>query len=253
MLGMPESDRVQLREWSHTIVKFLEPIVLPEELPVLMAAGDRMDEHIAEAIAWKRANPADDLLSALIAVEEEGDVLSEAELLDQVRLLYIAGHETTVNLIGNGTLALLRNREQLELLHDDPTLIVNAVDELLRYDSPVQFSRRIAMRDFEVDGHAIGRGSFVFTLLGAANRDPAHFGADADTLDLRRRDAPHHLSFGGGIHHCLGAVLARTEARVAIGALVRRFPAMEAATDRPAWNGRIVLRGLDELPVSLAG
>jgi cytochrome P450 len=252
MLGMPEADRVQLREWSHTLVKFLEPVVMPDEVPALIAAGDHMDAHLRAAIEWKRANPADDLLSALIAVEEEGDVLSEDELLDQVRLLYIAGHETTVNLIGNGTLALLRNPEQLELLREDPTLIVNAVDELLRYDSPVQFSRRIALRDLEVDGHRIDRGSFVFTLLGAANRDPAHFGPDADHLDLRRRDAPHHLSFGGGIHHCLGAVLARTEARVAIGALVRRFPDLELATARPAWNGRMVLRGLDELPVALA-
>jgi cytochrome P450 len=251
MLGMPETDRDQLRDWSHTIVKFLEPMVLPEELPGLIAAGDRMDEHISDAIAWKRANPADDLLSALIAVEEEGDVLSEDELLDQVRLLYIAGHETTVNLIGNGTLALLRHRDQLELLHHDPTLIVNAIDELLRYDSPVQFSRRITLADMDIAGHRIEQGSFVFTLLGAANRDSAHFGPTVDQLDLRRRDAPHHLSFGGGIHHCLGAVLARTEGRIAIGALVRRFPGVELATDAPAWNGRMVLRGLDELPVSL--
>ena len=251
ILGMPETDRVQLREWSHTLVKFLEPVVLQDELPVLIAAGDHMDAHIREAIDWKRANPADDLLSALIAVEEEGDVLDENELLDQVRLLYIAGHETTVNLIGNGTLALLRNPDQFQLLHDEPTLIANAVDELLRYDSPVQFSRRITLTDVEIGGRAVARGSFVFTLLGAANRDPAHFGAGADRLDLRRRDAPHHLSFGGGIHHCLGAVLARTEGRVAIGALVRRFPHLELATERPAWNGRMVLRGLDELPVRL--
>jgi cytochrome P450 len=243
---------VQLREWSHTLVKFLEPVVMPDEVPALIAAGDHMDAHLRAAIEWKRANPADDLLSALIAVEEEGDVLSEDELIDQVRLLYIAGHETTVNLIGNGTLALLRNPEQLGLLREGPTLIVNAVDELLRYDSPVQFSRRIALRELEIDGHRIERGSFVFTLLGAANHDPAHFGPDADRLDLRRRDAPHHLSFGGGIHHCLGAVLARTEARIAIGALVRRFPDLEPATSRPAWNGRMVLRGLDELPVSLS-
>jgi cytochrome P450 len=234
------------------MVKFLEPMVMPEELPALIAAGDHMDLHLREAIAWKRANPADDLLSALIAVEEEGDVLSEDELLDQVRLLYIAGHETTVNLIGNGTLALLRNRDQLELLHHDPMLIVNGVDELLRYDSPVQFSRRITLADVEIDGHTIEQGSFVFTLLGAANHDPAHFGGTVDQLDLRRRDAPHHLSFGGGIHHCLGAVLARTEGRVAIGALIRRYPDVELATDTPAWNGRLVLRGLDELPVALA-
>jgi cytochrome P450 len=251
MLGMPDADRVQLREWSHTLVKFLEPIIDPAELPSLLAAGDNMDDHVRAAIAWKRREPADDLLSALIAVEEGGEVLSEDELVDQVTLLYVAGHETTVNLIGNGTLALLRHRDQLELLQREPALIVNGVDELLRFDSPVQFSRRITLADVEIDGHAVDAGSFVFTLLGAANRDPAHFGADADALDLRRRDAPHHLSFGGGIHHCLGAVLARTEGRVAIGTLARRYPRMELATDTPAWNGRIVLRGLDDLPVAL--
>jgi cytochrome P450 len=251
MLGMPDADRVQLREWSHTLVKFLEPIIDPAELPSLLAAGDNMEDHVRAAIAWKRREPADDLLSALIAVEEGGEVLSEDELVDQVTLLYVAGHETTVNLIGNGTLALLRHRDQLELLQREPALIVNGVDELLRFDSPVQFSRRITLADVEIDGHAVDAGSFVFTLLGAANRDPAHFGADADALDLRRRDAPHHLSFGGGIHHCLGAVLARTEGRVAIGTLARRYPRMELATDTPAWNGRIVLRGLDELPVAL--
>jgi len=251
MLGMPDADRVQLREWSHTLVKFLEPIVDPAELTSLLAAGDNMDDHVRAAIAWKRREPADDLLSALIAVEEGGEVLSEDELVDQVTLLYVAGHETTVNLIGNGTLALLRHRDQLELLQREPAVIVNGVDELLRFDSPVQFSRRITLADVEIDGHAVDAGSFVFTLLGAANRDPAHFGADADALDLRRRDAPHHLSFGGGIHHCLGAVLARTEGRVAIGTLARRYPRMELATDTLAWNGRIVLRGLDELPVAL--
>jgi len=251
MLGMPDADRLQMRAWSHTLVKFLEPVVLPDELPALVEAGDRMDAHLRDAIAWKRANPADDLLSALIAVEEEGDVLREDELLDQVRLLFVAGHETTVNLIGNGMLALLRNPDQLDLLRREPGLAVNGVDELLRYDSPVQFSRRITTSDIEIGGRRIERGSIVFALLGAANRDPAHFGPDAHRLDLRRREAPHHVSFGGGIHHCLGAVLARTEGRVAIGSLVKRFPRLELATDQPAWNGRMVLRGLDELPVTL--
>jgi cytochrome P450 len=156
-----------------------------------------------------------------------------------------------VNLIGNGTLALLRHPDQLAALRDDPELIGNAVEELLRYDSPVQFSRRITLQPMEIDGQHVEPGSFVFTMLGAANHDPEHFGADADDLDLRRRDAPHHLSFGGGIHHCLGAVLARTEARAAIGALVQRFPNVALVDDTPAWNGRLVLRGLDRLPVTL--
>jgi cytochrome P450 len=250
LLGMPDHDRAELRAWSHTLVKSLEPIVVPEEVPGIMEAGDRLSEHIEAAIEWKRREPADDLLSALIAAEEEGDRLSPEELQDQVALLYIAGHETTVNLIGNGTLALLRHPDQLALLREDPSLIGNAIEELLRYDSPVQFSRRIALEDLELGGQHIEAHTFVFTILGAANRDPAHFGPTAEELDLRRRDAPHHISFGGGIHHCLGAVLARTEARVAIGTLARRFPGLNLETDRPAWNGRMILRGLDELPVS---
>jgi cytochrome P450 len=251
MLGMPEADRDQLRGWSHTLVKTFEPLLTPDEMPELLAASDAMVEHVTAAIEWKRGAPADDLLSAMIAVEEEGDRMSTPELIAQVVLLFIAGHETTVNLIGNGTLALLRHPDQLAALQADPDLIGNAVEELLRYDSPVQFSRRIALQDIDVDGQHIEQGSFIFTMLGAANHDPAHFGPDADELDLRRRDAPHHVSFGGGIHHCLGAVLARMEARVAIGSLVRRFPGAELATSEPAWNGRLVLRGLDALPIAL--
>jgi cytochrome P450 len=250
LLGMPDHDRDELRSWSHTLVQSLEPIIVPERIPAMMEAGDHLSAHIQEAIAWKRREPADDLLSALIAAEEEGDRLSPEELEDQVALLYVAGHETTVNLIGNGTLALLRHPDQLALLRDDPALIGNGVEELLRYDSPVQFTRRIALEELELGGQRIAAHTFVFACLGAANRDPAHFGPTAEQLDLRRRDAPHHISFGGGIHHCLGAVLARTEARVAIGALASRFPGLTLATEQPAWNGRMILRGLDELPVS---
>jgi cytochrome P450 len=251
MLGMPEADRLLLREWSHTLVTSLEPLTSPDEIPRLMEASDHMVAHVEAAIAWKRREPADDLLSAMIAAEEEGDRLSPEELRDQVVLLFVAGHETTVNLIGNGTLALLRNPAQHALLRAQPDLIGNAIEELLRYDSPVQFTRRIALQPLEVDGHHIEAGSFVFTILGAANHDPEHFGATADELDLTRRDAPHHISFGGGIHHCLGAVLARAEARAAIASVTARFPEMTLASDTPSWNGRMVLRGLDALPVTL--
>jgi cytochrome P450 len=250
MLGMPDTDRTEMRRWSHTLIKTLEPIVMPDEFPAILDAGDHLNEHVTAAIEWKRRDPGDDLLSALIAAEESGDRLSPAELRDQVVLLYLAGHETTVNLIGNGTLALLRHPEQVEALRADPDLIANGVEELLRYDSPVQFSRRITLADVELGGQTIPARSFVFTCLGAANRDPEHFGVDADELDVHRRDAPHHVSFGGGIHHCLGAVLARTEARAAIATLVRRFPDLTLVPGEPAWNGRVVLRGLDELPVS---
>ncbi len=249
MLGMPEGDRDELRGWSHTMVKSLEPTITPDDVPLLIDASDHMIEHVHAAIEAKRRQPADDLLSALIAVEEEGDRLSTEELVAQVVLLFIAGHETTVNLIGNGMVALLRNPDQLALLRATPELIGNAIDELLRYDSPVQFTRRITLTPFEIDGHAVEAGTLIFAILGAANHDPEHFGPTADALDLTRRDAPHHLSFGGGVHHCLGAVLARMEARIAIGTVTARFADLELATDHPAWNGRMVLRGLDCLPV----
>jgi cytochrome P450 len=252
MLGMPDGDRDQLRDWSHTITRILEPVIDDVALRESVAASDNMNAHILEAIDWKRRNPADDLLSAMIAAEEEGDRLSTGELVDQVVLLYLAGHETTVNLIGNGTLALLRHRDQMERLIADPGLDASAVDELLRWDSPVQLSRRIVLEDMEIAGEKVGPGDMVMTLLGAANHDPSHWGPTAGSLDVGRKGAGAHLSFGSGIHHCLGAALARLEGAEAIGALVRRFPAMELAADEPDWNGRIILRGLDTLPVAVA-
>jgi cytochrome P450 len=251
LLGMPDGDRLQLRAWSHEMTLTLEPMIDETTLRSAMVAGDHMLDHLAEAIEWKRANPADDLLSALIAAEEDGDRLTHEELVTQLLLLYLAGHETTVNLIGNGTLALLRHRDQLERLVADPSLDAAAPDELLRYDTPVQFSRRIALSDIEVGGETVAAGELVLTLLASANRDEAHWGPTADQLVLGREGASAHLSFGSGIHHCLGAALARLEGAEAVPALVRRFPGLELATDHPDWNGRIVLRGLDTLPVAL--
>jgi cytochrome P450 len=250
MLGMPAADRDLLRDWSHTVVKMLDPILTDEEMVQALEADQHMVDHCREAIEWKRANPADDLLTALIHAEDDGESLTAEELLDQVVLLFIAGHETTVNLIGNATLALLRNPDQLALLRADPSLDANAVDELLRYDSPVQFSRRIVLQPYEVGDVVIEPGTFLMTCLGSANHDPAVFGEDADALDLRRSNPARHLSFGSGVHHCLGASLARLEAQVALGTLVRRFDALELASHEPAWNNRIVLRGLDTLPVT---
>ena len=252
MLGMPEGDRDQLRSWSRDMTNAIEPFNDEATLRRLIAAGVQMFGYLDEVIAWKRRNPADDLLRALIAAEEDGDRLTTEELRETVVLLYIAGHETTVNLIGNGTLALLRHRDQFERLVADPSLDANAVDELLRYDSPVQVSRRITTREVELAGETIPPGCFVLTLLGSSNRDETRWGPTADDLDLGREGANAHLSFGSGIHHCLGHALARLEGMEAVPALVRRFPRMELATDRPRWTGRIVLRGLEALPVTLA-
>jgi cytochrome P450 len=249
---MPEGDRDELRSWSHDMTNSIEPFQDEPTLRRMVASGEKMFAHIDEVIEWKRRNMADDLLSGMIAAEEDGDRLTQDELRDQVVLLYLAGHETTVNLIGNGTLALLRHRDQYERLVADPSLDANAVDELLRYDSPVQVSRRITTTEVELAGEPVPAGEAVLTLLGSSNRDEAKWGPTAADLDLGREGASGHLSFGSGIHHCLGSALARLEGAEAVPALVRRFPTMELATDAPAWNGRIVLRGLDALPVTVA-
>jgi cytochrome P450 len=250
MLGMPDGDRDQLRAWSHTITKLLDPLLAVADPQQIFEASDRMNEVVMEAVEWKRKRDDDDLLTGLIRAEDGGDVLDDHELVDNITLLYLAGHETTVNLIGNGTNALLDHRRELERLVADPSLDANAVEELLRFDSPVQFSRRIALEPIQVGEFTIEAGEFAMTGLGSANRDPRKFGADADELDLGRENAREHVSFGSGVHHCLGAALARLEGQEVIGRLVRRFPDIERAGD-PTHNGRLVLRGYDTLPVAL--
>jgi len=246
MLGMPESDKEQIARWSGAVVKTLDPIITEEEVREAVASSTAMDEHIDRVITWKRGRRDDDLLTALIAAEEDGDRLSPVELRDQVSLLFIAGHETTVNLIGTGIYELIRHPDQLAVMRDDPGL--GAIDELLRYVSPVQFSRRITLAEAHFGERVIPPGSMVLAGLASANRDPAKWGPTADQLNLRREGAGQHVSFGSGAHYCLGASLAKLEAQVAIGSFVRRFP--EARLDgEPAWNGRINLRGLERLPV----
>jgi cytochrome P450 len=250
MLGVPVADADKLREWSGLIVRSLEPLVDPDTIRAIADASDLMFDHVSELIAAKRKDLADDLLSALISAEEHGDVLSDAELVEQVVLLYIAGHETTVNLIGNGVYALIRDRAQLERLREDPALMPGAVDELLRFDSPVQMTRRITLTDVEIGDKTIEKSSFCALVIASANRDAARFGPDAEQLDVTRAEAHQHLSFGGGAHYCLGAALARLEGEVAIGSLIRRFPDLELAGE-PTYNGRLNLRGLERFTVSL--
>ncbi|MBV9293877.1 MAG: cytochrome P450 [Frankiales bacterium] len=250
MLGMPETDSTRLRELSHTVVKSLEPV--PDEATVraIVDADIELVRLATDAIEWKRANPADDLLTALINAEDAGDVLSTEELVAQVILLYVAGHETTVNLIGNGTLALLRNPDQLALWRDRPDLDDNAVEELLRFDPPVQMSRRVTIDDYPVGDHVIPAGSFVIACLASANRDEDQYGEDAQELRLDRENARQQMAFGAGVHHCLGAALARLEGRVAMSRLIRRFPDLRLDGE-PEWNGRINLRGLARLPLAV--
>ena len=252
LLGVPEADRDRFGVWSAALAEALDNLTLnnPEVLARCNAAATGLTEYFRDLVRIRRSAPRDDLLSGLIAAEEHGDRLTEDELLGTCVLLFFAGHETTVNLIGNGTLALLRHPVELERLRAEPALLPNAVEELLRYDSPVQRTGRTVLEEVEIGGHVLQAGYRVNLLLGAANRDPAQF-SDPDRLNVTRPNASQHLSFASGIHYCVGAPLARLEAQLAIGALLRRFPDLRLAIVSPAWRRTFVLRGLTALPVSV--
>jgi len=251
MLGVPTSDQEVFRQWSADIARSLDAALFPADSGVGtrgQEASDALKEYFRSLIAVRRKHPQPDLLSGLIAAEEQGDKLTEAELLSTCVLILIAGHETTVNLIGNGLLALLGNPEQLRALANDPALIQTGVEELLRYDGPVQRTSRMTMADVEIGGKKIAKDSVVVAAIGAANRDPAVF-ADPERLDVARKDN-RHIAFGFGIHFCLGASLARIEGQVAIGTLLRRMPAPKLVSDIPEWRESSVLRGLKTLPIT---
>lgn len=251
MLGVPAEDRDSIRQWSADVARSLDAIGLPSDREIAergQAGRHFLGEYFRSLIPERGKRPRADLLSSLISAEEQGDKLSEGELLATCVLLFVAGHETTVNLIGNGLLALLRHPAELQRLRGDPLLIQSAVEELLRYDSPVQRTGRITNAEVEIDGRRIEKGQMVVAAIGAANRDPARF-PDPDRLDIGRRDN-HHISFGFGIHFCLGAPLARVEGQIAIGTLLRRAPALALATETPEWRESSTLRGLKALPVT---
>ena len=248
MLGVPSEDRARFRTWSNRRARLLEPTIGPRERAAGVKAGEALDEYFVPIIQARRAEPESDIVSALAQAEEEGDVLTEREMLNMLRLLLVAGNETTTNLIGNGMLALLRNPEELERLRTDPSLIPAAVEELLRFDSPVQTDFRGALEDCEVNGAPVRRGENVVLLVGSANRDPAVF-EEPDRLDVGRSGSSH-ISFGRGIHHCIGAPLARLEGRIVLEVLLERFASMRLLAERPRYRGGVVLRGLESLPVA---
>ncbi|MFI1917976.1 cytochrome P450 [Nocardia sp. NPDC020380] len=249
MLGIPVVEDARLRELTALAVLSLEPLPDPQIQERIRAADAELRAMIGDLVRWKRAEPGEDLLSALIAAEHEGDVLSEAELIAQVMLLYLAGHETTVNHLAGGLLALLQHPEQVRRLRAEPALAANAVDELLRYDSPVHLMRRITLAPLTVGEFEIPTGSWVLGCVAAANRDPGFWGEDAAEVRLDRPNAVQHGSFGAGLHHCLGAALVRLEGRVTFGSFVRRFP--DAVVEDVRWNGRINVRGPAELVVTV--
>ena len=248
ILGVPTSDRHKFHKWSKAVVSLSSPNVTMRVIPPVWM----FIRYLRRFFKVRRRNPQDDLATALIEAEEAGDKLSEDELLAMVFLLLIAGHETTVNLIGSGTLALLEHADEMEKLRRDPSLIKPAVEELLRYTAPVfMTTERYARENVTIHGVTIPRGEMTLGVIGSANRDDKVF-ENPDSLDITR-EPNKHLSFGQGVHFCLGAPLARVEAQIAVNTLLRRMPELRlrVSPDSLRWRPRMILRGLDALPVAL--
>lgn len=251
LLGVPVEDQDRFKAWSHVLARGLDPdFLLTEE--VISARSEavlQFAQYFFDLLAERRRSPGDDLLSGLVQVEDGGTVLSEPELLSTCILLLVAGHETTVNLIAGGALALLRHPDQLERFRTDPTVVRTGVEEMLRYVSPVQLTGRALTEDLAVGGVHLEAGDFVMVLLASGNHDPDQFD-DPERFDLTRTPN-NHLGFGFGIHHCLGAPLARMETQVALSRLVERSPDLTLVGDSVTYKHNVVLRGLEALPVSV--
>jgi hypothetical protein len=247
LLGVPVKDQAQFRAWGHDVAASLDPQTTATARANTRAAELALTGYLQDLVRERRANPDDSILSALIAAEEDGDRLSSGEVVSTALLLLVAGFETTVNLIGNGTVALLSDQDSWNRLRQDPALVPAAIEEMLRYDSPVQLTSRIATEDVEAGGRVIAAGQAVLVSIGGANRDPDVF-EQPDEFRIDRPDPGRHLSFSLGLHHCLGASLARLEGRIAIEELTRHYPALKLAAS-PTRRPLLVLRGYERVPV----
>ncbi len=244
LLGVPVSDQQQFRDWSHVLL-------FESDLHTVQQTALSFVMYFHEMVDERRLHPKEDLITALVQAEDQGDKLDREELMGMIFLLLVAGHETTVNLIANGMLALTQHRDQFDRLRTEPGLVKNAVEEIIRYDGPVETATiRWAFDGAQVQGQTIPVGDIVFVALHSANRDPSAF-HDPDRFDISRPDASKHLGFGSGIHYCLGAPLARMEGAIALDALVRHFPQMELAAplESLSWNPSILLHGMTAMPV----
>jgi cytochrome P450 len=250
LLGVPPADRDRFRAWSSELVQLLDPLQGRGGARPMVQATREIFDYFRPLLAERRANPRDDLLSAMIAAEQDGDRLDEVDLLALSSLLLVAGHETTSNLIGNAVLLLLRFPDERKRLQDDLALLPSAVDECLRYESPIQLTDRAVTADCELAGRPLRRNQMVAVVLAAANRDPERF-PDPERFDVGRTDN-HHLAFGLGNHFCIGSQLARLEAEVALGALLRRFPDFSGDPEPPAWRRSMIIRGPEAVPLRLA-
>jgi cytochrome P450 len=247
MIGVPPEDRSEFKVWSDNFARVLEPNLTPDEGRVVLETAEIFEEYFSRIIQRRRDDLRDDLVSRLIEAEEEGDRLTTDEMQVTLRLLLVAGNETTTNLIGNGMRALLQHPEQMQILREQPELIPNAIEELLRYDSPVQVDMRTVLEDVELGGKVAPAKSRTMLLIGGANRDPEQF-ERPEELDVTREDAGN-ISFGRGIHHCLGAPLARLEGKIAFEVLLERYDEIQLSAEAPKYKPNIVLRGLRQFPI----
>jgi cytochrome P450 len=253
LLGIPAADRDRNREWAADVATTIDPLISDAQIKTAEAAMREWDPYIRSLLAERRKRPGDALLDAMLAVEEDGTSFTEDEIAANATFLFLAGHETTTHLIGNALLALLRYPDQLAKLraaHTDGAFVENAIEELLRFDTPVQFAPRVALEPVEIEGVTLEPERPVMLALGAANRDPRRYDRP-DELDLTRPE-PKPLSFGGGAHYCVGAALARLEAKHAFEQLFARTRSIELITDKPVWKTSLTLRALTELHIALA-
>lgn len=248
LMGVPEEDGPEFRHWVQLVALGLDPFISPDDRERSLGAGEEMRAYLRHQVAAKRGTPTDDLTSELAAATEDGEQLTAEELILQLQTLYIAGHEPVTAVLGNGFRGLFEQSDQLQMLRDDPSLLEHAVLELLRYDGPNQFVRRIATQDLHFEGGTIPAGAVIYPGIAAANHDPAEFGDDADEIRVDRPSAAHHLQLGAGIHACLGTHLAKLESEIAIRRLLERFPRLELV-EPPTWANRMVLRSVNELKV----
>lgn len=249
LLGVPPDDQERFRSWSSVLVQLLDPLQGRGGAAPMIEATREIFDYFRPLLAERRANPRDDLISAMIAAEQDGERLDEVDLLALSSLLLVAGHETTSNLIGNAVLLMLRFPDERKRLQDDLSLLPSAVDECLRFESPIQLTDRAVVRDCTLAGQALKRNQMVAVVLAAANRDPAHF-PEPDRFDVGRRDN-NHLAFGHGNHFCLGSQLAKLEGELALGALLRCFPDFRGDPEPPAWRRSMIIRGPEAVPLEL--
>lgn len=251
LLGLPASDRARCRKWTEHISRVIDPSITTEDTADMNAAEVEFREYVAGQLEERRARPREDVLSLLLHTELDGTRLTDHEIIANIIFLFVAGHETTVNLIGNGLLALLRHPDQLRLLRDNPDTIAGAIDEITRYDPPVQIVSRLLTDDVPLDEITLPKGDKVMLLFGAAGRDPAHY-PDPDRLDVTRTGVKT-LSFSGGPHYCIGAMLGKLETTMVLTELLRRYAKIELTTDDLTWRPNVSFRGLTALPLRLVG